>query len=54
MSKPGEINNLSKLIKPDIGIIINIGEAHIEISKILRALQMLKEKLLIILVKMEL
>ena len=54
MSKPGEINNLSKLIKPDIGIITNIGEAHIEISKILRSLQMLKDKLLIILVKMEL
>ncbi len=30
MSKPGEINNLSRLIKPHIGIITNIGEAHIE------------------------
>ena len=30
MSKAGEIENLSKLIKPHIGIITNIGEAHIE------------------------
>ena len=30
MSKAGEINKLSKLIRPHIGIITNIGEAHIE------------------------
>ena len=30
MSKAGEIKNLSKLIKPHIGVITNIGEAHIE------------------------
>ena len=30
MSKTGEIKNLSKLIQPDIAIITNIGEAHIE------------------------
>ena len=30
MSKTGEINTLTKLIKPHIGIITNIGEAHIE------------------------
>ncbi len=30
MSRAGEINSLSKLIKPDIGIITNIGEAHLE------------------------
>ena len=30
MSKPGEINKLSKMIRPHIGIITNIGEAHIE------------------------
>ena len=30
MSKKGEIHSLSKLIKPHIGIITNIGEAHIE------------------------
>jgi MurE/MurF fusion protein len=30
MSKAGEIRNLSSLIKPDIGVITSIGEAHIE------------------------
>ncbi|OUW62271.1 MAG: UDP-N-acetylmuramoyl-L-alanyl-D-glutamate--2,6-diaminopimelate ligase [Pelagibacterales bacterium MED-G40] len=30
MSKKGEINNLSKLVKPNLGIITNIAEAHIE------------------------
>ncbi len=30
MSKPGEIKNLTKLIKPQIGVITNIGEAHLE------------------------
>mgnify|MGYP001249332257 FL=1 len=30
MSKLGEIKNLSKLIRPHIGVITNIGEAHIE------------------------
>ena len=30
MSNPGEINKLSKIIKPDIGIITNVAEAHIE------------------------
>ena len=30
MSKKNEINSLSKLIKPHIGIITNIGEAHLE------------------------
>jgi murE/murF fusion protein len=30
MSKPGEIKNLTKLIRPHIGVITNIGEAHIE------------------------
>jgi len=30
MSKPEEIRKLSNLVKPDIGIITNIGEAHIE------------------------
>ena len=30
MSKAGEIKKLSKLIQPHIGIITNIGEAHIE------------------------
>ena len=30
MSKAGEINVLTKMIKPEIGVITNIGEAHIE------------------------
>ena len=30
MSKKGEIDNLSKLVKPNIAIITNIAEAHIE------------------------
>ena len=30
MSNAGEIFSLSKLVKPHIGIITNIGEAHIE------------------------
>ena len=30
MNKPGEILKLSSLVKPDIGVITNIGEAHIE------------------------
>ena len=30
MSKPGEIRKLTKIIKPHLGIITNIGEAHIE------------------------
>ena len=30
MSKAGEIDNLSKMIKPDLAIITNIAEAHIE------------------------
>ena len=30
MSKAGEINKLTKLIRPNIGVITNIGEAHLE------------------------
>ena len=30
MSYPGEINKLSKIIRPHIGIITNVAEAHIE------------------------
>ena len=30
MSKAGEIKKLSNLIKPNIGVITNVGEAHIE------------------------
>ena len=38
MSKAGEINKLSKLIKPHIAIITNIGEAHIENFENLRGI----------------
>ena len=38
MSKQGEIKKLSKLIKPQIGIITNIGEAHIENFKNLKGI----------------
>ena len=38
MSKKGEINNLTKLVRPHIGIITNIGEAHIENFKNLRGI----------------
>ena len=38
MSKSGEINKLSKLVKPHIGIITNIGEAHIENFKNLKGI----------------
>ena len=41
MNKPGEIKNLTKLIKPHIGVITNVGEAHLEnfknISEIAKA-----------------
>ena len=36
MSKKGEIDNLSKIVKPNIAIITNIAEAHIENFKNLR------------------
>ena len=38
MSRPGEINKLSKLVRPHIGIITNVGEAHIENFKNLRGI----------------
>ncbi len=38
MSKPGEINFLSRIIRPHIGIITNIGEAHIENFKNLKGI----------------
>ena len=37
MSKKGEIDNLSKLVKPNIAIITNIAEAHIENFKNLKS-----------------
>ena len=46
MSKQGEINSLTKLIKPHIGIITNIGEAHIENFKNLKGIADAKGELL--------
>ena len=44
MSRKGEINKLSKLVKPHIGIITNIGEAHIENFKNLKGIADAKQK----------
>ena len=38
MNKVGEINSLTKIIKPEIAIITNIGEAHIENFKNVQAI----------------
>jgi len=46
MSKAGEIHSLSKLIKPHIGIITNIGEAHIENFKNLNGIAKAKGELI--------
>ena len=46
MSKAGEISKLSKLIKPDIGIITNIGEAHIENFKSINGIAKAKSEII--------
>ncbi len=46
MSKPGEINKLTKLIRPHIGIITNIGEAHIENFKNLQGIANAKSEMI--------
>ncbi len=46
MSKAGEINKLSKLVKPDVGIITNIAEAHIENFKNLRQIAIAKGEII--------
>ena len=46
MSKAGEIRNLTKLIKPDIGIITNIGEAHFENFKNIHGIAKAKSELI--------
>ena len=46
MSKTGEIRNLSKLIKPHIGIITNIGEAHIENFKNIKGIAEAKAEII--------
>ena len=46
MSKPGEIKNLTKLIKPHLGVITNIGEAHLENFKNLRGIANAKSEII--------
>ena len=46
MSRAGEIRNLTKLIKPDIGIITNIGEAHFENFKNIHGIAKAKSELI--------
>ena len=46
MSKPGEIKKLSKLIQPHIGIITNIGEAHIENFKSINGIAKAKAEII--------
>ncbi len=46
MSRAGEINNLTKLIKPEIGIITNIGEAHIENFNNLKGIALAKGEII--------
>ena len=46
MSKAGEIDKLSKIIRPNIGIITNIGEAHIENFKNIKGIAKAKSELI--------
>ena len=46
MSKAGEIKNLTKLIKPHIGIITNIGEAHLENFKNMKGIAKAKSEII--------
>ena len=46
MSKGGELDSLTKLIKPHIGIITNIGEAHIENFKNLKGIARAKGEII--------
>ena len=46
MSKPGEIHNLSKMIKPNLAIITNIAEAHIENFKNLKGIAKAKSEII--------
>ena len=46
MSKSGEIRSLTKLIKPHIGVITNIGEAHIENFKNIHGIAKAKSEII--------
>ena len=46
MSKSGEINQLSKIIKPNVALITNIGEAHIENFKNIKGIAKAKSEII--------
>ena len=46
MSNAGEIKNLTKLIKPHIGVITNIGQAHIENFKNIQGVAKAKSEII--------
>ncbi len=46
MSKAGEINQLSRMIKPDLAIITNIAEAHIENFKNIKGIAKAKSEII--------
>ena len=46
MSKLGEINKLSKLVRPNIGIITNIAQAHIENFKNIKGIAKAKSEII--------
>ena len=46
MSKSGEINRLSKLVKPNIGIITNVAQAHIENFKNIKGIAKAKSEII--------
>ena len=46
MSKSGEIKKLTNLIKPNIGIITNIGEAHLENFKNIKGIAKAKSEII--------
>ena len=46
MSKTGEIKNLSKLVKPHIGVITNVAEAHMENFKNLKEIANAKSEII--------
>ena len=46
MSRTGEINKLSKMIKPNVAIITNIGEAHIENFKNIKGIANAKSEII--------
>ena len=46
MSKSGEINRLSKMVKPDIGVITNVAPAHIENFKNIKEIAKAKSEII--------